>query len=109
MDGRAARPSTPANRLVLTARIAEIGALRFTPVGLPAIDLRLEHESQSEEAGQPRQVKLALKAVAFGAGAERIARLTLGSAWRWKGFLAVHGKSKYPVFHIQEFQEFQQD
>ncbi len=101
-----------ANQLVLTARIAEAGALRFTPAGLPAIDVRLEHASRVEEAGQPRQVKLALKAVAFATQAERIARLALGSAWRFQGFLATPGAGKsrqQPVFHIQEFEEFQQD
>jgi primosomal replication protein N len=35
-----------ANQLLLTAVVAELGALRFTPAGLPAIDLRLEHESK---------------------------------------------------------------
>ena len=47
--------------------------------GLPAVDLRLEHESTLDEAGQSRQVKAALKAVAFGATAERLARQALGS------------------------------
>jgi primosomal replication protein N len=94
-----------ANQLVLTACVAEIGALRFTPAGLPAIDLRLEHESRISEAGQPRQVKAALKAVAFGAVAERLAKQALGSLWRFQGFLATPGNGKHPVLHIQDFQQ----
>jgi primosomal replication protein N len=93
------------NQLVLTACVAELGALRFTPSGLPAVDLRLEHESTVTEAGQPRQVKAALKAVAFGAVAERLARQALGSLWRFQGFLATPGNGKQPVLHIQEFQQ----
>ena len=93
------------NQLVLTACVAELGALRFTPSGLPAVDLRLEHESTMSEAGQPRLVKAALKAVAFGAVAERLARQTLGSLWRFQGFLATPGNGKHPVLHIQDFQQ----
>ena len=93
------------NQLVLTACVAELGALRFTPAGLPAIDLRLEHESTRTEAAQPRQVKAALKAVAFGAVAERLARQALGSLWRFQGFLATPRNGKHPVLHIQDFQQ----
>jgi primosomal replication protein N len=93
------------NQLVLTACVAEIGVLRFTPAGLPAVDLRLEHESTISEAGQLRQVKTALKAVAFGAVAERLARQALGSLWRFQGFLATPGNGKHAVLHIQDFQQ----
>jgi primosomal replication protein N len=93
------------NQLVLTACVAELGALRFTPAGLPAVDARLEHESTIVEAGQSRQVKAAIKAVAFGAVAERLARQALGSLWRFQGFLATPGNGKHPVLHIQDFQQ----
>ena len=93
------------NSLVLTACVAELGTLRFTPAGLPAIDLRLEHESTVTEAAQPRQIKAALKAVAFGAVAEWLARQALGSLWRFQGFLATPGNGKHPVLHIQDFQQ----
>jgi len=101
----AAAAATGVNQLVLSARVAELGALRFTPAGLPAIDLKLEHESALQEAGQTRQVKTALKAVAFGAIAERLASQSLGSLWRFQGFLATPGNSKHPVLHIQDFQQ----
>ena len=94
-----------ANQLLLTACVAELGSLRYTPAGLPAIDLKLEHESTVEEAGKPRQVKAALKAVAFGATAERLARQALGSLWLFQGFLATPGNGKHPVLHIQDFQQ----
>ena len=54
----------------MTACIAEAEALRYTPAGLPALTLRLEHESRQTEAGHPREVKAAMKAIAFGAMAE---------------------------------------
>jgi len=89
----------------LTACIAELSALRYTPAGLPALNLRLEHESSVEEAGQARQVKAAVKAVALGAMAERIGKQAIGSAWKFTGFLATPRNGKHVVFHIQEFQQ----
>ncbi len=91
------------NQLVLSACIAEANALRYTPAGLPALDLRLEHESQVMQAGQDRQVKAAIKAVAFGATAEILGKRPIGSAGRFSGFLATPRNGKYVVFHIQEF------
>jgi primosomal replication protein N len=93
------------NQLVLTACIAEIDALRYTPAGLPALNMRLEHESEVQQSGQPRQVKAAIKAVAFGAMAERLVKQAIGSTWRFNGFVATPRNGKYVVFHIQEFQQ----
>ena len=91
------------NQLVLSARIAEASALRYTPAGLPAFDARLEHESEILEAGQARQVKAAIKAVAFGSNAETLVRQPIGSNWRFTGFLATPRNGKHPVLHIQSF------
>jgi len=93
------------NQIALTACIAEIQSLRYTPAGLPALDLRLEHESQQREAGVQREVKVAVKAVAFGALAERLARQALGSNWIFQGFLASPRNGKGVVFHIQDIQQ----
>ena len=89
----------------MTACIAEAAALRFTPAGVPAIELRLEHGSQQVEAGQMREVKAVLKAVAFGAMAERLARQPIGSLWRFTGFLATPRNGKHPVLHVQDIQQ----
>ena len=79
--------------------------MRYTPAGLPALDLRLEHESQQKEAGAQRNVTAAVKAVAFGALAERLARQALGSSWKFQGFLATPRNSKAVVMHIQDIQQ----
>jgi primosomal replication protein N len=93
--------------LRLSACIAELSAPRYTPAGLPALDARLEHESMLEEAGQSRQVKVALKAVALGATAERLSKQMVGSRWCFSGFLASSRNSKSVLFHIQDFQQDQ--
>ncbi|ASI67265.1 primosomal replication protein N [Diaphorobacter sp. C33] len=93
------------NHWVLTACIAEVQPLRYTPAGLPALDIRLEHESLQREAGADRQVKASVKALAFGALAERLARQALGSVWKFQGFLATGRGGKGLVFHIQDIQQ----
>ena len=92
------------NRVALTAHIAEASALRYTPAGLPALDFRLEHESQVQEAGQARQVKALVRAVAIGSVAETLARQPVGSQWTFTGFLATPRNGKHPVLHIQTFE-----
>jgi primosomal replication protein N len=93
------------NRTELTACIAEQAALRYTPAGLPALDLILEHASEVQEAGQMRKVQLKLRALAIGSLAERLAKQAVGSVWTFQGFLATPRQGKSVVLHIQEFQQ----
>jgi primosomal replication protein N len=93
------------NHVVLSACIAEVSALRYTPAGLPALDLRLEHASEIEEAGHKRDVKTSVKTIALGSLAERLVRQPLGSLWQFTGFLASPRNSKNVVLHIQDFQQ----
>ncbi|MFM7025164.1 MAG: primosomal replication protein N [Limnohabitans sp.] len=93
------------NRTELTACIAELSALRYTPAGLPALDLMLEHSAQLTEAGHLRQVNLKIRAVALGTQAERLGRQVVGSQWRFQGFLATPRQGRSVVLHIQEFQQ----
>ena len=67
------------NLVRLSAVVVQVQSLRYTPAGIPAINLVLEHESQQVELDTPRLVKLQLRAVAFGAQAEILARQGLDS------------------------------
>ena len=91
------------NSLVITASITEAQALRFTPAGVPALNLVLDHSSEAEQAGGKRQVVTSLKAMAFGSVAERLARQAIGSHWKFSGFIANARQGKAVVFHIQDF------
>ena len=93
------------NQVVLTATLAQMNAMRYTPAGVPAIEFLLEHESQQSEAGQQRVVKAAVKAVAFGALAERIASQHLGSPWQFTGFLASSRNGKSIAFHVTDLSQ----
>jgi primosomal replication protein N len=70
---------------------------------LPALDLVLAHESEMTEEGQARQVKVGLRAVAFGTQAETLSRQAIGAGFRFTGFLAAARGGKHPVLHIQSF------
>jgi len=90
------------NTVRLSARIAEASPLRYTPAGIPALNLVLEHESEVQEAGVTRQVKLTVRAVAFGALAETSAKSDLGKLQLFTGFLINARTSKSIAFHIQD-------
>ena len=89
------------NHVDLVACIAEASPLRYTPAGIPAANFVLEHESEVVEAGAVRQVKLTIRAVAFGTLAEQSSRLALGTSLRLTGFLINARTSKSLVLHLQ--------
>ncbi|MFP5324051.1 MAG: primosomal replication protein N [Gammaproteobacteria bacterium] len=87
----------------MTASVVQVQNLRYTPAGIPALNLVLEHESMVTELDTPRTVKLQVKAVAFGAMAETLSRQGLDSVCRFEGFLGNARNGKGVVFHIQAF------
>jgi primosomal replication protein N len=92
------------NRLLLSARLKERGATRYTPAGLPALDLVLEHRSEVQQAGHQRRVSLEMKAVAVGEITVALAGLTLGSEARFAGFVAGARNGRGCLFHVTEFE-----
>jgi primosomal replication protein N len=101
------------NLLSLSAQVEAVKPLRYTPAGLPALDIELSHESSVSDNGQQRQIKLVVRALATGGLAESLARQSVGSMWQFSGFLAASRSkpviSKTLVFHIQSFQPFLPD
>ncbi len=90
------------NRLVLQAKVMERGALRYTPAGLPALDLVLRHESALSEAGQMRKVSVEIRAVAIGEIARQLAALAIGSESGFAGFVSAQRNGRGVVFHVTE-------
>jgi primosomal replication protein N len=91
------------NQIVLTVSTLEVMPLRYTPVGLPAVEMVLMHGSQVEEAGLVRQVDLTISAIALGDMALLLADTPLGADMTVKGFLAPARKgSPKLVLHIQQ-------
>ena len=90
------------NRLVLTAQLVERAALRYTPAGLPALDLSLKHESEVTQDGQPRKVSMEIRARAVGVITERLLGLEIGSSNGFAGFLGSQRNGRGIVFHVTE-------
>ena len=88
------------NRLVLAATLVERGAVRYTPAGLPALDMVLKHESEVSEDGLPRKVSLEIKAVAIGAITRPAGAMALGQAATFAGFHGATRNGRGLVFHI---------
>jgi primosomal replication protein N len=88
------------NRLVLSATLAERGAVRYTPAGLPALDMLLKHESEVSEDGLPRKVSLQIKAVAIGAITRHAGAIALGGQATFAGFLGATRNGRGLVMHV---------
>ncbi len=92
------------NRLVLSATLAQRSALRYTPAGLPALDLSLLHESEVSHEGMPRKVSVQVKALVIGSAVQSVACLALGTPAQFAGFLATARNGRGLLFHITEVQ-----
>ena len=90
------------NRLVLTAQLVERGAPRYTPAGLPALDLSLKHESEVTQDGKARKVWFDIRARAIGEITARVEKLELGSTHGFAGFLGSQRNGRGVVFHVTE-------
>jgi primosomal replication protein N len=87
----------------LSARWVEQAALRYTPSGVPALDLVLEHIGQSIEAGAPRRIELRVRAVVLGELARQLSQPSAEVEGLFTGFLAPSRNGKGVVFHITAF------
>jgi len=88
------------NRLLLSAQLVERAAMRYTPAGLPALDVGLKHESELSENGQPRKVSMEMRAVAIGEVTRSLTALTLGDAALFAGFVTSARNGRGLLFHI---------
>jgi len=94
------------NLIKLTARILQVQPLRYTPAGIPVLDVVLQHESWQEENGQKCLVSFEIPARILGKQAEE---------WQYRqdtmveaeGFLAQRSKRfPRPILRIQNIKEY---
>jgi primosomal replication protein N len=78
------------------------GALRYTPAGLPALDLVLKHESTVTKNGQPRKVSVEMRAQAVGEITAVLAARCSGQRTRFAGFLTSSATAAVWLFHVTE-------
>jgi primosomal replication protein N len=77
-----------------------------------AVEFRLGHESEQEEAGGRRSIRAEVNAIAFETQAKLLTGRPLGSTVRVEGFLGAKSKrSKRLVLHVTniEFIEGEKD
>jgi primosomal replication protein N len=97
------------NRLVIQGELLKVDELRFTPVGIPILDLLIGHMSEQVEAGMKRRVECEISAVVMGELANACRSLKEGTAIRAVGFLARRSlKSTQLVMHINELEKISQ-
>ena len=93
------------NRVLLTGKLCERAALRYTPAGLPALNFRIAHASEQQEAERPRKVLLDIACVALGGTAEALSRADTDMQYQFEGFLALRNQqSRQPTFHVTKFE-----
>jgi primosomal replication protein N len=89
----------------LSGRLLELGALRYTPAGVAAVEFKLAHESQQDEAGGRRSIHAEIGAIAFETQARLIATAKLGTNLKLQGFLGAKSKrSKRLVLHVTDIE-----
>lgn len=97
------------NRYRLQAVLGERGPLRYTPAGIPALDVVLRHESVQTQLGQPRRLDMDVEAVMFAELALDWQRRPLGSAACFTGFLAPTRKGsrrlKFTINEVEHLSE----
>ncbi len=87
----------------MTAQVVECKPLRYTPAGIPVLELVLAHESEPIEAGKARKIEMVVNAVAIGDLARMLERTALGKQMQIEGFLAPTRKGSSRLrLHIQQ-------
>ena len=98
---RLRRPRLSDNRTILQGSLLELAALRYTPAGIPALNFRIAHASEQNEAGVGRKVECEMACVALGQMAQLLMGAKPGDVLRLTGFLAAKSlKSRTPVLHV---------
>ncbi|ODU09191.1 MAG: primosomal replication protein N [Rubrivivax sp. SCN 71-131] len=90
------------NRLLLSARLVDRAAMRYTPAGLPALDIGLAHESELSEDGRPRKVSMEMRAVAIGEVTQSLAAMTLGETALFAGFVTSARNGRGLLLHVTQ-------
>jgi len=93
------------NRVEIEGSVEARNSVRYTPAGIPIIELKIAHVSEQLEAGKPRKLAVEIAAVAAGEVAQKLGHAPLGAAIRASGFLAHRGKSRIQlILHITAFE-----
>lgn len=97
------------NLLVIQGELLKVEELRFTPAGIPILNLVIGHLSEQVEAGMKRKVECEVNAMVVGDLAKTCQSLKEGVAVKAAGFLAKRSfKSTQLVMHINKLEQVSQ-
>jgi primosomal replication protein N len=92
------------NHLSLNARLMSKKALRYTPAGVPVLELSLAHTSEQSLEGVSRKLSFECPAVAFGEMALSLQKIGEEVSAVFEGYLAPqYGTHSRWVMHIHRF------
>jgi len=93
------------NRFLFRGQVLACEPLRYTPAGLPVLEMTLEQAIDVVEAELARRVELTLAAVALGDVARMLTGTPLGTTVQVEGFLAPTRKGASRLkLHVQQAQ-----
>lgn len=78
--------------------------MRYTPAGLPALDLTLRHDAERLQLGQPRKLAFDMRAKAVGPVTAPLLASDLGVEHDFEGFVGAQRNGRGIVFHIESMQ-----
>jgi primosomal replication protein N len=97
------------NLLVIQGELLKVEELRFTPAGIPILNMVIGHLSEQVEAGMKRRVECEVNATVMGELAKTCQRLKEGATVNASGFLAKRSfKSTQLVMHINKLEQVSQ-
>lgn len=97
------------NYFRLNAILLKIDTLRYTPAGIPVLDVLLQHESWQEENGSRCLIKFELLGKIIGHLAKNW-QDKQGTFVQVEGFLAQQSQKSFrPILRIQTIQEYRQN
>lgn len=97
------------NYFRLNAILFKIDTLRYTPAGIPVLDVLLQHESWQEENGSRCLIKFELPGKIIGHLAKNW-QDKQGTFVQVEGFLAQQSQKSFrPILRIQTIQEYRQN
>jgi primosomal replication protein N len=93
------------NRLEIEGEVVALDLLRYTPAGIPLVNITFRHTSIQNEAGMKRQAECEIQAVAMDELAKKAVKLSIGEQIKVVGFLARKSlKNDRLMLHINELE-----
>lgn len=93
------------NELRLTANVVREDALRYTPAGLPVLQIWLNHQSRQSQEKMARDVSFEIQAVLIGEPAMKYAGRLTGQIVEVSGFIAQRSlRNQRLVLHIESIE-----